>query len=935
MSATPTGYEAFHSMRRKGVTLLCFLLASAMAMGITVYVDSYSVHEWDNNMRDVGEIAIFAEGEGIENYASAIQNIDGVARSASLQRSSGNLQYFVNETWGWYWDQVHGDVIAPSQEFMDTFPGYITLIEGEFPDTNRSQIAIIDYLVEYYDFNIGDIFNFSSYWDGPYEEVEVIGVYSQGGDESFSDYYWAFESIAIVLPSLMDYSDYKFYIDIDRSRIGPFDASGSLAFVNGISQAIRELDPSYDPQYPWSSRFWVSNRVADAINQYMYWVQGARFSQLFRSSGIIILIVLVTFLAIRHNVNERRFETTMLFSRGASSGDLDKILNREIIVLSIISCILGLGVGIGVSRVAIAATGFFQFDFTLLISEPLLISLQSLILSIVVGIALPLCTLGGYRIIYSTKRSVDENTGKIAKLVRGFNFIRWDLLVVFVASLLLVTLTTGGATVSSDPILGLILPIIPLPLFLGVASLSIKMLRRGANVISKYMARIVGPISASIGIRRIGKGASSGGAAAMVLVLAICLSWNSAIVDASLPVTNEYQSRLSVGADLTFALDEAEFTLWDDFFTNVTSHNQVEAGTIVSEIGLYLTSGYEGYNTFLAVNPLEYADIGYHYLGSRLNESEMAGMLESLASVPDGAIVSADIASDYNLEVGDVLRATQIDEDAIPISFRILGVVMSIPEMPEREEWFYFDMMMPPPLVPYYPGFYQVVGQQRVIVNREFLSTQLDIVNETNSFLCVQTTDGANGTQVANEVLDQGGLQVLYDGIWDSVSTRADEYLGQVAYHMDRSIDTMITVLTTGTILGAFAVYALEGVRARRREIALLRSNGADVGIIIKAQGAEMLVLMLFSLVLLFGYAPLYLTPSINSASTGIASWYTIYPVSIFPMIPWISIMTVLAFFVVSVVIFIGIVAVLGSRINLASTLNATWAEAAPYGGDV
>jgi hypothetical protein len=46
MAAQPAGYEAFHSLRRKGVTVLCFLLASTMAIGITVYVDSYSVHEW-------------------------------------------------------------------------------------------------------------------------------------------------------------------------------------------------------------------------------------------------------------------------------------------------------------------------------------------------------------------------------------------------------------------------------------------------------------------------------------------------------------------------------------------------------------------------------------------------------------------------------------------------------------------------------------------------------------------------------------------------------------------------------------------------------------------------------------------------------------------------------------------------------------------------
>jgi len=145
----------------------------------------------------------------------------------------------------------------------------------------------------------------------------------------------------------------------------------------------------------------------------------------------------------------------------------------------------------------------------------------------------------------------------------------------------------------------------------------------------------------------------------------------------------------------------------------------------------------------------------------------------------------------------------------------------------------------------------------------------------------------------------------------------------------------MLTVLTTSTILGAFAVYAMEGVRARRREIALLRSNGADSGMIVKAQGAEMLVLMLFSLVVLLLFAPLYLTASISTSASGIASWSTIYPVSIFPVVPWITIVTVLAFFLVSVVIFIGIVALLGSRINLAATLNASWAEAAPYGGDV
>lgn len=907
-----------------------------MAMGITVYVDSYSIHQWDTNMAGVGDIAIFAEGEGIENYIDAIRNFNGVTKAASLLRSSGNIPFEVHDPeYGDWIDSIWGDLIAPDQEFMDTFPGYITLVEGSFPSGNSSQIAIIDSLEQDYDIHISDVLNLSYEWDGPYQQVEVIGVYHQGGDESDSYYYGWYESIAIVDPDIMEYNEYVIYIDIDRSRISPFDAGSSRAYANSFDQRIRELDPFYDPQFPWSSRFYVNNRVTGAISSYIYWVQAARFTQLFRSFSIIILIVLVTFLAIRHNVNERRFETTMLFSRGASSGDLDKIVNREMIVLSITSCIVGIIAGIGVSRIAISATGFFEFDLSLMFSEPFLVSLQSLIMSSVVGIALPLVTLGGYRIVYSTKKSADEGTGKLAKVVKGFNFIRWDLLVVLIAGLLLLTLTTGGATIGSDPILGFILPIVPIPLFLGVASLSIKILRRGANSISKYMSRIVGRVSASIGIRRIGKGASSGGVAAMVLVLAICLSWNSAIVNSSLPVTVEYQSRLVVGSDITFVLDESKYSQWDEFLTNVTDNEEVVSGTIVSETSLSLTSGYEGLNTFMAVNPREYAEIGYHYLGSRLNVSEMASMMASLESVPDGAIISSDIASDYNLEVGDVLRATDLyDDEALPISFRVLGIVTSLPEMPDK---YYIWYDIPPPMVPtpfpYY--WYRIVGQQRVMVNRDYLSNEIDIVNDTNSYLCVQTTEGANGTIIGNELVEQGGMDALYEGMWESVSLRVDEYLGQLSYHMNRSVDTMMTVLTIGTIIGAFAVYALEGVRARRREIALLRSNGASIGVIIKAQAAEMLVLMLFSITVLAIYSPLFLTTSVGSTSSGIAGWGLIYPVAIFPVIPWLTIMAVLSFFIVSVVICIGIIAMVGSRINLAETLNATWAEAAPYGGDV
>ncbi|MCK4566907.1 MAG: hypothetical protein KAU48_06325, partial [Candidatus Thorarchaeota archaeon] len=138
-----------------------------------------------------------------------------------------------------------------------------------------------------------------------------------------------------------------------------------------------------------------------------------------------------------------------------------------------------------------------------------------------------------------------------------------------------------------------------------------------------------------------------------------------------------------------------------------------------------------------------------------------------------------------------------------------------------------------------------------------------------------------------------------------------------------------------GTIVGGFAIYAVEGVRTRRREIALLRSVGASKKMIIMVQGSEMLVLMLFSMILLLIYAPLFLSTSINLAGGSTTGWADVYLVSVFPVIPWITIFVVLGFFVVSVALFIFVIAALSSRINLASTLNAAWAEAGPYGDDM
>ncbi|MDH4214834.1 MAG: hypothetical protein OEV85_13030 [Candidatus Thorarchaeota archaeon] len=930
MAAVPVGYEAFHSLRRRSVTLLCFILASTMAMGITVFVDSYSVHEWDKNL-DVGDVAIRVTGYNIQNYIDDIQALSSITRAESLRYGYGNLERPANETEGISEFYTWGHILTPTQDFLDAFPDYITLVRGRMPE-NVSEITVINSLSTYYEVEIGDELQLSI--NDIFTPVEVVGFYSQEniGD---SPYYWDYESIAIVHYNRIQAleAQLQVLIDVDRSPLTAFNPSGSLAHMNDIDNSIRMLDPNYDPVYNQYSDLWVQDYLASGISAYMYWVQGTRIAEMLRASSILLLVILVTFLAIRHNVNERRYEESMLVSRGAAKGDLERIVTREILELSIVSCLLGIPLGLLFSRIAISATSFFSFDLNLLMTEPILVSLDSLIIAVIVGVALPMLTLGGYRAVYSTKKKVEEERGRIAKIAKGLHLIRWDSLVVVIGGLLLLALSTGGSSVTSNILLSLLLPIIPLPLFLGIASLSMKALRSGANRISRGMKRFVGEIPSSIGIRRIGKEASSAGAAAMVLVLAICLSWNSAIVDVSLPVTAEYQARLAVGSDLTFILDELSYGIWDEFITNVTNNGLTTAASVVSEKPLAL-SAEGGGAAFLAINPAEYSSIGYDYLGNQLNDSEMSSTINQLQTTPDGAIVTSDLAIAYDLNVGDILRASAMDESALLVTFRVIGIAEALSEMPDVYDWYPYG---PYPISPFMPYYYwgSQVGKWRVMVNREYLGSQFNLVNETSNFLCVKTTENANTTIIVDDLLASGGGIAFQDDEWDSVYERVHNYIDNTQYRMERAIDTMLTVLTVGSIVGAFSIYAVEGLRARRREIALLRSVGASKSTIIKAQGAEMLVLVLFSLFLLLLYSPLFLSTSISSASRSTSSIYDVYPIAVFPVIPWYTILAVLGFFIVTVTMFIIVIAALSSKIKLAESLNTAWAESGPYGGEV
>ena len=105
-------------------------------------------------------------------------------------------------------------------------------------------------------------------------------------------------------------------------------------------------------------------------------------------------------------------------------------------------CLLGLAIGVVFSRFAMASVGFFQFNFILLFTEPLLISIESILISVFVGFLLPIGSFLAYNMIFSTKKKAETSGGKMAKITNVLVFIKWDFFLLILTSLLLVALTS-------------------------------------------------------------------------------------------------------------------------------------------------------------------------------------------------------------------------------------------------------------------------------------------------------------------------------------------------------------------------------------------------------------------------------------------------------------------------------------------------------------
>jgi hypothetical protein len=569
------------------------------------------------------------------------------------------------------------------------------------------------------------------------------------------------------------------------------------------------------------------------------------------------------------------------------------------------------------------STGLFVFQSELFWNEPFIITLDSIIIAIIVGIRMPLMAFSFSVSLDTIKKPVKAKQGKIGRLSRIFAIIRWDVLFVVATIALLLGIILGGVRITQNSPLSPLLAAAPFALIIGIASLLVKAMDRGAFLASRVLSPLVGKIPAKVGIRKIGRNASSTAPTIIVLVLALSLAWNHAVVGASMAPTKTYQARFAFGSDAKFQLDPANTSGWQEFEEIVLNHEITLATSVISVGIMFLSAEVEDAIDFVAVDPDQFSKVGYDYLGHPLERSFLNDSLAEMEVNPAGLIITSDVALEYDIVSGDALRAKIVagGEEAT-YSFSIIEVVDALPNCR------LYDTGMDDP-----HGWWSqlLVGKRVIWANREFLMTQLGLGFKPNSVLCARTADGMNSTEMAEDVLRIAPGNSVSPNVWTTMDIELEAFTLKSTYRMDRAVDTMLIAALLLVVLGAFVTFSAESLRSRRQEVALMRALGASRKQVVTTQVSEMLVMVLFSIGLMFIYWPLLTQISLITQST--TSY--VFPLAVYPIIPTVLLMGIVVLFIISLGSFIFVVALVSSRVNLAEALNATWTNEGFYGVDV
>jgi len=906
----PSGISRLSVLKRRTITLLCFLMATSMLVSVFIFIDSSSIDEWDE-YNDIGPVAMRVQGDGLGSAIQEIKDTAHVKRANIAETAQAYLRMDKNVIYqGSPTDPLDpmfllvGQAYSLDADFIESFPTEFEVTVGRYPQ-NSSEIAIPESDAIYWGIPIGRMMNYSHTLNSEKRSVFVVGFFKVSEDPLRSV---VTDAIAIVTSDVLNQDTVKtqVYIDINRDIITPVDPKGGLVYLREIESAIIDINPSAS----FYDRYYIDDYLAIKIQAYIDFVTIQRIRQLSRIQLLILIAGMFSFLGTRFNVIMREEELTNLKSRGASNVRLLRIVMSELWIMSFLSCGFGIILGLIMSKLALTTNGYLNFNFANIFDTPILLTYDTLAVLGIAGGILPIFGCVANRVV-RTVAVRESEYGKLARLTKGIRLIRWDISIIILVSILFVSLYIGGPLFNNNPVLSLLAILSTIPLFIAIASIFTKILQLLVRPVSRIFKRIIGSIPAHLGIRGVTNNARIVIPVILIVTIAFSSSLTYDVIANSLPATQLTHSRYIIGGDLSFHLENDEYSQWSSFTQTVQNQQDVINTSLLSIGHLSLSDGPSGVIEYVAINPQEYSHVGYDSTGNILANSAQAPLLQDLATNPEGAILTSDIASEYNLIPGDTLRVFSFGDTSGTVEFNILGVTNFIPR----------------PITSGEPSSDSVVGARKIWLNSQYVGTLVDLNEAVNAYLCVKTSDGANATAIGISVLTEFGTEILAFGRWSSSTADLDAYVSQENYSLDRSLDSMLNISMLCSVFVAFVTFQICQQYKGRGERALLKSMGVSKNQITRIKFAESFTLVVLSLILVIIFGSLNVANLLRVCFIEYSVWSYVFPISLFVSINWFNYLLNLGSIVIASIFLIMLLSWRSSIEDIAGNLRVMFQE--------
>ena len=898
-----------------------------MVSSILIYTDSSSIYVW-NKETETGPASFVISGESVHEYIDDIRNVPGIVAAETIELCWCELLAYIippvnytesafalsnnqeQPTFGALLPYVPPPIATPATaaclgpSFATAFPELYAPFNGRLPE-NDSEIVLVYWLAARFQVVPGSRVNYTSGYSQISSNVTVVGVFRQPVTNNSLELHYIRADV-IVTSGLFGDRDYEshVYADIDRSLISPQDPRGALNYLADLDENLRRVDPEFRVTKQWTM-FYVDDLLANGIRTYMVWLYNTRISQMLRSCGFIFLGFLVSGVGANFHTRTKRTQAEVLRARGASSIRIILLQYRDILLMIACSIPLGIFGGFVISRLGLVCISFFSFDFSKISELPFLLSIETITTTTLFTAMVPVLMIINQRTTERIKSSSFVTSSRLAKYTGKIHNTRWELVTILASVLLLVSIIQQGGLVTQTPDFKIALIVIPIVLTLSITSLLIKGIKVLSSLISRILFRIIGETPSFIGARRIGRHSKFLGPAIMIFVLTISLSWSAIVTNYTIPSTTQGHTRFAIGGDLAFKLDSTDTSNWEAFAQNVTNHELVQSATQVVVRTLYMTSSESSATEFVSIRPSEFSEVGFDSSGIPLERSSTKSLLQLLDANPSGVVVTNDLSCLYDLQVGDSLRAcTTNGTEFIPHPFTIVGIIDCLPDNLVTESGYNFLSS-------------ESIGIGRVWANSEYIEPLLSEAPIASSLLCVRMTDTSRTDELVESIIESGGLSAI-DGFGiASVNSELDATVNDAMYIIERSIDTMLVIISILSVFVIFGIYTIQSKNECLKENAILKTLGTERAILKNINATEMLGVSLLSLIVLSLVSPFFVISSIMIYLVDFGARLFQFPSPILITTPWLTLITILVTLVITIVLYPFFTETSESRVDL------------------